>query len=126
MPVLASGNTVYTHPVAKVMISIPDKLLERIDAHARASRETRSGFLRRVAERELLDGEAHRREELEQLLGPPLFMGGEATRLIRDDRDSRRFFLSLPASGWLPGTPTTATSPRPARLCSTPSASSPR
>jgi metal-responsive CopG/Arc/MetJ family transcriptional regulator len=75
--------------VAKVMISIPDQLLERIDAHARASRETRSGFLRRVAERELLEGEAARRKELEELLGPPVPMGGEAARLIREDRDSR-------------------------------------
>ena len=37
MPVLTAGNTVYTHPVAKVMISIPDKLLERLDARAQAS-----------------------------------------------------------------------------------------
>ena len=35
------------------MISIPDNLLERLDAQARANRETRSGFLQRVAEREL-------------------------------------------------------------------------
>jgi HicB_like antitoxin of bacterial toxin-antitoxin system len=89
MPTLTSGNTVYTHPVAKVMISIPDKLLERIDAHARASRETRSGFLRRVAERELLEGEGLQRRQLEELLGPPVPMGGEAARLIREDRDSR-------------------------------------
>jgi metal-responsive CopG/Arc/MetJ family transcriptional regulator len=75
--------------MAKVMISIPDKLLERIDAHARASRESRSGFLRRVAERELIERQGPRRRELEQLLGPPLSMGGEATRLIREDRDSR-------------------------------------
>ena len=51
------GNTVYTHPVAKVMISIPDNLLERLDAQARANRETRSGFLRRLVERELDVGE---------------------------------------------------------------------
>ena len=35
------------------MISIPDNLLERLDARARANRETRSGFLRRLVEREL-------------------------------------------------------------------------
>ena len=54
------GNTVYTHPVAKVMISIPDNLLERLDAQARANRETRSGLLRRLVEQDLeaawLDG----------------------------------------------------------------------
>jgi metal-responsive CopG/Arc/MetJ family transcriptional regulator len=37
--------------VAKVMISMPDDLLDRLDAQARANRETRSGLLRRLAER---------------------------------------------------------------------------
>ncbi len=53
MPVLAAGNTVYTRPVAKVMISIPDLLLERVDAYVDSVGETRSGFLQRLAEREL-------------------------------------------------------------------------
>ncbi|HSK49222.1 MAG TPA: type II toxin-antitoxin system HicB family antitoxin [Solirubrobacterales bacterium] len=89
MPIPADVNTVYTHPVAKVMISIPDVLLERIDSHVEAARQTRSGFLRALAERELeMDG-ARRREELEALLGPPVDLGGEAARLIRADRDSR-------------------------------------
>ncbi len=35
MTTTSPGNTVYTHPVAKVMISIPDDLLERIDTQAR-------------------------------------------------------------------------------------------
>jgi hypothetical protein len=89
MPTVAVGNTVYTRPVAKVMISIPDLLLKRIDEYARSRRETRSGFLQRIAERELSAGEARRREEIEVLLGPPAPMGGEAARLIREDRDSR-------------------------------------
>lgn len=88
MPVLTAGNTVYTRPVAKVMISIPDEILERIDAHVRDSRETRSGFLRRLAEREIDAGNANRRRELEELLGPPVPMGGNAARLIREDRES--------------------------------------
>ncbi len=82
------GNTIYTPPVAKVMISIPDDLLERLDAQARANRETRSGFLQRLAERELRSGEARRRKDIEDLLGPPVPMGGEAARLIREDRES--------------------------------------
>ena len=85
---MASGNTVYTHPVAKVMISMPDDLLDRLDAQARANRETRSGFLRRLAERELELDEASRRKEIEDLLGPPLRMGGDSARLIREDRES--------------------------------------
>jgi predicted CopG family antitoxin len=82
------GNTVYTPPVAKVMISIPDDLLERLDALARANRESRSGFLRRLAERELDAERADRRRKLEELLGPPVDLGGDAAKLIREDRES--------------------------------------
>ena len=88
MPTLVSGNTLYTHPMAKVMISIPDDLLERLDARANANRESRSGLLRRLAERELTEGDDNRRRELEQLLGPPVPLGGDATELIREDRES--------------------------------------
>lgn len=88
MPTLAVSNTVYTHPVAKVMISIADDLLERIDARARSNHETRSGFLQRLAERELsIQGEG-RRKQLEDLLGPPVKLGGEAAKAIREDRES--------------------------------------
>lgn len=70
------------------MISIPDKLLERLDAQARANRETRSGFLQRLVEREVSAENANRRKEFEDLLGPPVDMGGDAARLIREDRES--------------------------------------
>ena len=88
--VTTSGNTVYTHRVAKVMISIPDKLLERLDSQARANRETRSGFLRRVVEREIKSEDSQRRKHFEKLLDEigPLDLGGEAARLIREDRES--------------------------------------
>ena len=93
MPALStSGNTVYTHAVAKVMISIPDQLLERLDTRARETSETRSGFLQRVAERELEGAERNDREEIERLLNQiqPLDFGGvSAAQLIREDRDSR-------------------------------------
>jgi len=88
MTTIDIGNTVYTHPVAKVMISIPDNLLERLDAQARANRETRSGFLRRLVEQEVSVVSAKRRKEFEDLLGPPVDMGGDAARLIREDRES--------------------------------------
>jgi predicted DNA-binding protein len=91
MPLLTPSNTVYTHPVAKVMISIPDKLLERLDARARETRETRSGFLQRVAEQEVEKTERHNREEIERLLDQiqPLDFGGvSAAQLIREDRES--------------------------------------
>jgi len=85
---IQSGNTVYTPDVAKVMISIPDDLLGRLDAQARANRETRSGFLRRLAERELDAEQANQRRRLEELLGPPMDLGGDAAKLIREDRES--------------------------------------
>ena len=88
---LPPGNTVYTPPVAKVMISIPDDLLDRLDAQARASHETRSGFLQRLAERELNVAESHRRDEIERLLNAigPVDLGGvSAAQLIREDRES--------------------------------------
>jgi hypothetical protein len=95
MPVLTPSHTVYTHPVAKVMISIPDKLLERLDLRAKESGETRSGFLQRLAERELEAGEQRRREEIGRLLDevrievpadkPELL---DVAQVIREDRES--------------------------------------
>lgn len=95
MPTLTPGNTVYTHPVAKVMISIPDKLLERLDLRAKEVGETRSGFLQRLAEQELEAGEQRRREELNRLWDevrievpadrPDLL---DVVQLIREDRES--------------------------------------
>jgi metal-responsive CopG/Arc/MetJ family transcriptional regulator len=75
--------------MAKVMISIPDDLLARLDAQARANRETRSGYLRRMAERGLEADVAQRREEVARLLDLATApMGGDAARLIREDRES--------------------------------------
>ncbi len=90
MPTLAASNTVYTDPVAKVMISIPDSLLERLDAHVKAARETRSGFLQRLAEREIDQVDARTRDELDSLLGSlEIDLGGvSAAQLIREDRES--------------------------------------
>ena len=88
---MLSGNTVYTLPVAKVMISMPDDLLARLDARARANRETRSGFLQRLAERELSAEQARMRDEIKDLLEKATVrggMGGDAVRLIREDRES--------------------------------------
>jgi hypothetical protein len=91
MPILTPSNTVYTHPVAKVMISIPDKLLELIDNHVEGAHETRSGFLQRLAERELEIAKRRDRDEIERMLDAiqPLDFGGvSAAQLIREDRES--------------------------------------
>jgi metal-responsive CopG/Arc/MetJ family transcriptional regulator len=90
MPVLTPSNTLYTHPVAKVMISIPDKLLERLDSRARANGETRSGFLQRLAVDEIEREKVQERKDLEELLDKigTLDLGGNAAQLIREDRNS--------------------------------------
>lgn len=81
--------------MAKVMISIPDRLLERLDARAKASGESRSGLLQRLAESELEADEQRRRKEVKRLMkqiedsfsdDEPRF---DAAQLIREDRDSR-------------------------------------
>jgi predicted DNA-binding protein len=82
------GNTGYTRLVAKVMVSLPDELLERIDARARMRHATRSGFLRELAERELTSDEEREWEEIEELLGEPVPLGGDAALLIKQDRRS--------------------------------------
>jgi metal-responsive CopG/Arc/MetJ family transcriptional regulator len=95
MPVQVSVHTVYTQLVAKVMISIPDDLLERLDLRAKEVGETRSGLLQQLTERELEERERHRHAEVKRLMekiettfteGEPRF---DITQLIREDRDSR-------------------------------------
>jgi hypothetical protein len=90
MSTLALGNTIYTRPVAKVMISVPDELLKRIDTCAKGAGETRSGFLQRLAERELEVAERRDRDEVERLLNEigPLELGADIAQLIREDRES--------------------------------------
>jgi hypothetical protein len=73
------------------MISIPDRLLERLDAQASANRETRSGFLQRLAEREVEAVEGQIRDQVGRLLDEiePVDLGGvSAAQLIREDRES--------------------------------------
>jgi metal-responsive CopG/Arc/MetJ family transcriptional regulator len=94
MPVLTAGNTVYTHPVAKVMISIPDNLLERFDARAKELGDSRSGLLQQLAEKELEAAEARDHREVRTLLQQiaSLEPGDEPTKsaaqMVREDRES--------------------------------------
>lgn len=44
---------VYTHPMAKVMISIPDSLLDALDAEVERRQTSRSALLQDAARREL-------------------------------------------------------------------------
>ncbi len=74
--------------MAKVMISMPDELLARIDEQVSAEHATRSEFLRRLAERELTQASRRRRQHVEELLGEPVRLGGDSTKLLREDRES--------------------------------------
>lgn len=77
--------------VAKVLISLPDELLARIDREAERRSSTRSGFLQQAARRELgwpdpaaLDAALARGRAA--LAGAGTF---ESSDLIRSERDSR-------------------------------------
>jgi metal-responsive CopG/Arc/MetJ family transcriptional regulator len=76
--------------VAKVLISIPDPLLERVDVFAKGNGETRSGFLRRLAERELEAIDRRDDEEIGRLLDSlDIDLGGaDIAQIIREDRES--------------------------------------
>jgi len=72
-----------------VMISLPDDLLERIDAHARHRGRTRSGLMRELAERELAADLEARGKRIRALLANPGHHGGDNVRFIREMRNSR-------------------------------------
>jgi predicted transcriptional regulator len=88
MPFLSAGNTVYPLDVAKVLISLPDDLLSRIDEYAKRTAESRSGFLQRLAESEIAADNARRKKEFEELLGPATSGRPDYTQMIREDRDN--------------------------------------
>ncbi len=88
------GHTGYTQSVAKVLVSIPDDLLREIDLHVEGSGESRSGYLRRLAEADLEAEERSGREEAKRIFDqiraefrddePPI----DAAKMIREDRES--------------------------------------
>jgi metal-responsive CopG/Arc/MetJ family transcriptional regulator len=75
--------------MAKVMISLPDSLLERIDAHVQAHRTSRSAFLQDAAERILAVEDAERAERIRMLLANPGHHGGNTVEFIKQMRRER-------------------------------------
>jgi metal-responsive CopG/Arc/MetJ family transcriptional regulator len=84
--------------VAKVMISLPDELLERVDSAAAERRTSRSGFLQGAARSALGEPSgAQRRERTSSVIGtirtsdlPAKAQSAEqAVRALRDRDDSR-------------------------------------
>lgn len=85
--------------MAKVMVSLPDDLLQRIDAEARRRATSRSGFLQEAAAGALARGEPEAMERAIQrmrgLVGKARLVGDSATlvreeRGLRDERDRKR------------------------------------
>lgn len=75
--------------MAKVMISVPDELLARIDRRAGDRGLSRSGHLRQLAERDLAGDDEARRREIRRLLGEATGdFGGDAVEAIRELRSS--------------------------------------
>jgi Ribbon-helix-helix protein, copG family len=80
--------------VAKVMISMPDDLLDRVDREARRRQTNRSAFLQEAARRalgrpdpDLFDAAlAHARARFE---GQPSFESSDLVRREREARDER-------------------------------------
>jgi metal-responsive CopG/Arc/MetJ family transcriptional regulator len=72
--------------MAKVMISLPDDLLARVDAQANADGSTRSATIRELAEVGL--GERRRRlsERMAALEGPARGHGGQAVPDLKSGR----------------------------------------
>lgn len=75
--------------MAKVMISLPDSLLERIDAHVQAHRTTRSAYLRDLAEHDLAARGAARKERIRRLLENPESHEGDTVAFIKKMRAER-------------------------------------
>jgi predicted transcriptional regulator len=84
-----SGNTGYNSGMAKVMISMPDELLEQLDKQAGRLGQTRSGLLQRLVEREVAHRSAVRQAEVERLLALAGPAGGDSVAQLRADRARR-------------------------------------
>ncbi len=75
--------------MAKVMISVPDQLLEQIDRFAQSRGMSRSALLRQLAEREIEQDLAERRKRIQALLAHARPHGGDSAAFIRKMRDER-------------------------------------
>lgn len=71
--------------MAKVMVSMPDELLTRVDRAAEQRGTTRSGYLRSLAEADLAAASRHRAERIAQIQKdvPEVGRGGDAAQLVK-------------------------------------------
>jgi metal-responsive CopG/Arc/MetJ family transcriptional regulator len=80
------GITGYTHVVAKVMISLPDDLLARLDAQAAERGSTRSATIRDLAEAALGERERLLAERMGELEGHAAGHGGDVAKVLKAGR----------------------------------------
>ncbi len=85
------GNTGYTLFMAKVMVSLPDALLAELDAAAQRDGDTRSGYLRKLAEVHLRRRSRARAEGIAALMATsePTGRGGNVATLVKEHRPHR-------------------------------------
>jgi membrane carboxypeptidase/penicillin-binding protein PbpC len=84
----SAKTATYGEAMAKVEINLPDDLLDQVDRVAERVGETRDEFLARIAGQEVDRIDWQMRKELEQMVGPPQPMGGNAAEIIREMRDN--------------------------------------
>lgn len=84
----SAKTATYHQDVAKIEITLPDDLLERVDCAAEEEGMSRNDLLRRFIEEGATRSKAALREKVEDMLGPPIPMG-DTTQLIREMRDGR-------------------------------------
>jgi hypothetical protein len=85
-PTLQAGITGYTAFMAKVMISLPDELLARLDAQAAERGSTRSATLRDLAEAALGERERLLAERMTELEGHAGGHGGDVVGELKAGR----------------------------------------
>jgi metal-responsive CopG/Arc/MetJ family transcriptional regulator len=71
------------------MVSFPDDLLARVDAHAQSIGATRSGMLQALAERELDAREATRSDVIDAAIRSAAPRGGDSVEQLRELRRAR-------------------------------------
>jgi metal-responsive CopG/Arc/MetJ family transcriptional regulator len=74
--------------VAKVMVSLPDDLLQAVDAEAVRRGMTRSGLLREFADRSLRGRGAHRAARAIEIMRDAGAHGGDVAALVKRHRPS--------------------------------------
>lgn len=85
-PTARRGNTGYTHAMAKVMISLPDDLLARVDARAAEHGSTRSATIRELAEAGLGERQRLLAQRMADLETGARGHGGEVAQQVKAGR----------------------------------------